>query len=103
MTTEDKYSLKEKQKIYDEYFESDNILKQSLDGLPRYNSKVDDYIIKNNKLIFELLELRGPDLIRLAIARHCDCTCRSFICDFQDIFNLYWMLNEYVNSKIKLD
>ena len=103
MTTEDKYSLKEKQKIYDEYFESDNILKQSLDGMPRYNSKVDDDIIKNNKLIFELLELRGPDLIRLAIARHCDCTCRSFICDFQDIFNLYWMLNEYVNSKIKLD
>ena len=103
MTTEDKYSLKEKQKIYDEYFESDNILKQSLDGMPRYNSKVDNYIIKNNKLIFELLELRGPDLIRLAIARHCDCTCRSFICDFQDIFNLYWMLNEYVNSKIKLD
>jgi len=99
----DKYTLKEKQKIYNEYFESDNILKQSLEGLPRYNSKVDDYIIKNNKLIFELLELRGPDLIRLAIARHCDCTCRSFICDFQDIFNLYWMLNEYVNSKIKLD
>jgi hypothetical protein len=90
----DKYSWDEKYEIYNQYFESDNILKQSLEGLPRYNSKVDDDIIKENKLIFELLELRGPDLIRFAIGRNCDCTCRSFVCDERDINNLTDMLLE---------
>lgn len=99
MTLEDKYTLKEKTKIYDQWFEADNILKKPLDGLPRYNSKVDDEVVNNNKLIFEVLELDGPDLIRLAIGRDCDCTCRSFVCDNRDIENLTDLLIEYRKQK----
>jgi len=96
---EDKYTLKEKKEIYNEWFESDNILKKPLTGLPRYNSKVDDDVVKKDKLIFEVLELDGPDLIRFAIGRNCDCTCRSFICDDRDIDNLTDLLIEYRKQK----
>lgn len=81
-------NLDEKKRVYDEYFTNDNIILKPLDGMPRHNSVVDDHIIKNRKLIFELLELRGAELIRFAIARHNDCTCRSFISDKQDMENL---------------
>ncbi len=96
----DKYSLRKKQEIYDQWFEKDNIIKKPLDGLLRMNSVVDDYIEKNNKLIFEILELDGPDLIRLAIGRPSDCTCRSFILDYNDIINLKNLLDEYFKKKI---
>ena len=95
----DKYTLKEKKEIYDKWFASDNIILKPLAGLPRYNSKVDDDVVKNNKLIFEVLELDGPDLIRFAIGRNCDCTCRSFICDLSDIDNLTDMLIKYRKQK----
>ena len=97
----DRYSLKQKTEIYDQWFEEDNILKKPLTGSPRYNSKVDDEIVKNNKLIFEVLELDGPDLIRLAVGRDCDCTCRSFVCDNRDIDNLTDLLLEYRKQKQK--
>ena len=87
-------NLKEKEKVYNEYFGRDNIILKSLDGLPRFNSLVDDYVIKNRKLIFEMLELRGAELIRFAVGRDNDCTCRSFVCDIEDMLNLRNMLLE---------
>lgn len=87
-------NLREKEKVYNEYFARDNIILKSLEGLPRFNSLVDDYVIKNRKLIFEMLELRGAHLIRLAIGRDRDCTCRSFICDIEDMINLRNLLLE---------
>lgn len=84
----------EQKKIYDEYFTSNNVILKPLDGLPRHNSLVDDYVIKNRKLIFELLELRGAHLIRFAVGRDRDCTCRSFISDEEDMINLRNLLLE---------
>jgi hypothetical protein len=83
-----KYSLKEKDKIYKEWFTDDNIILKPLTGLERYNSVVNDEVIKNKKLIMEVLKLDNDDLIRLAIARDGDCTCRSFLCDKDDLINL---------------
>lgn len=87
-------NLKEKEKVYNEYFTGNNVILKSLDGLPRHNSLVDDYVIKNRKLIFELLELRGAELIRFAVGRSEDCTCRSFISDEEDMINLRNLLLE---------
>ena len=101
MTQNDKYTLKQKTDIYNQWFEEDNVIKKPLAGLPRYNSKVDDDVVKNNKLIFEVLEMDGPDLIRLAIGRDCDCTCRSFISDGRDIDNLTDLLIDYRKQKQK--
>ena len=97
----DRHSLRKKQEIYDQWFEKDNIIKKPLDGLLRMNSVVDDYIEKNNKLIFEILELDGPDLIRLAIGRNCDCTCRSFLADDEDLIHLKDLLDEYFKNKMR--
>ena len=91
---DNKYSLAEKENIYSEWFEEDNILKRPLTGLERHNSPVDDEVKDNRKLIFEILKLEGDDLIRLAIARHNDCTCQSFLADKDDMINLRNLLNK---------
>lgn len=83
-----KYSLTEKEKIVKEHFTSDNIILRPLTGMKRLNSKVDDDVIENRKLIYELLELEGGDVIRFAIARDGDCTCKSFASDDDDMINL---------------
>jgi hypothetical protein len=93
-----KYTASEKHNILEEWFETDNIIKKPLKGLPRYNSMVDDDIIKNNKLIYELLELEGPDCIRFAVARNCDCTCQSVAADFEDIVNLHELTGRYIED-----
>jgi hypothetical protein len=84
----------EKKRIYDEYFTRDNIILKSLKGLPRYNSIIDDHVIKNNGLVFEILELQGADLIRFAMSRLKDCTCKSAITEERDMINLRNMLNK---------
>ncbi len=94
-----KYTTKEKQRILEEYFESDNVIKKPMTGLPRYNSKIDDNIEQNNKLVFELLELDGENCIRFAMGRPGDCTCRSAVADIDDIINLKNLIDEYLKNQ----
>ncbi len=93
-----KYTTQEKMDILNEYFEKDNIIKKSIDGLPRFNSYIDNNVIKDRKFIFEILELDKHDLVRFAIARDGDCTCNSFAMDFNDIWNLHVLIEEYINE-----
>lgn len=95
-----KYTTQEKMDILNEWFEKDNIIKKPLTGLPRYNSRVDEDIEKNNRLVFELLELDGPDCIRFAVGRPNDCTCRSAVADFDDIWHLYELIHNYVRDTV---
>ena len=89
-----KYSLKEKEAILEEHFTEDNIIVKPIDGMERLNSVVDDDVLENRKLIFELLKLEGDDAIRFAIARDGDCTCKSFLADKDDMVNLRNLLNK---------
>jgi hypothetical protein len=84
----------EKKKIYDGYFTKDNMILKSLDGKKRFNSVIDDHVTKNNGLVFEVLELEGAELIRFAIGREKDCTCKSVIAEEKDMINLRDMLNK---------
>lgn len=83
-----KYSLMEKIDKIKEYFSEDNIIIKSIDGMERYNTPVNDYVIENRKLITEVLKIEGDDVIRLAIAKDGDCSCKSFPCDKDDIINM---------------
>lgn len=94
-----KYTTKEKHDILNEYFESNNMIKKPLDGLPRYNSMITPDVEKNNKLVFEILELDGPDCIRFAVGRPGDCTCRSAVADIKDIINLKNLVDEYLKNR----
>jgi hypothetical protein len=87
-------SSEEKRKIYDEYFTKDNIILKSLADKKRCNSVVDDHVTNNNGWVFEVLELQGPELIRFAMSRLKDCTCKSAITEERDMINLRNMLNE---------
>lgn len=91
--THSKYSLKEKENILSEHFEEDNIIKRSLNGMERINSLVDDNVLENRKLIFEILKMENDDVIRFAVARSGDCTCKSFAVDKEDLINLRDLLN----------
>ena len=57
--TKNSYDLNEKEKIYREYFTKQNLIIKSLEGMERHNSVVNDEIVKDNRLIFELLKMRG--------------------------------------------
>lgn len=91
---EKEYNILEKRKIYDEYFSEDNIIKKPLKGLPRFNSPVDEDIEKSRRLMFEVLKLKDEEVIRLALGRAGDCTCKSVIADKQDLIHLRDLLNE---------
>lgn len=93
-TTTSDYSLEEKKKIYDEYFSEDNIINKSLQGMPRFNSPTNEDIEKSRRLLFEVLKIKDEEVIRLALGRAGDCTCKSVIADKQDLIHLRDLLNE---------
>lgn len=98
-----KYSLKEKEDILNEHFTEDNIIVKPIDNMERLNSRVDDDVIENRKLIFEILKMEGDDAIRFAIARSGNCTCNSFVCDSDDLINLRdLLLSAYPVEEVSL-
>ena len=83
-----KYNYSEKERIKNMYFGDDNMIKHTLNGMPRFGSKQDKDILENRKLMFELLFMEGEDCIRFAMVKQGECTCKSVMADRDDMINL---------------
>lgn len=108
--TDYKYSEEEKVKLHDRYYEEEGFVRtvrqgerlvplKKIDGLFSMWSEFTEDIKKNDRYVYDVLELDGNDCIRFNVTKYDGCACTKFLMDRKDLENLRAFLDSYLNIK----